>query len=536
MMMTESTEKTLILGLDGAAWRLLHPLMEAGELPNLQALTERGASGYLHSAIPPLSAPAWTNFQTGANAGKHSVFDFRVFDRAAREVWLVSSRDIQLPSLWQIATVHGCRVIAINVPVTYPPQPVNGIIIGGMLTPNEDRTLIYPSERFEEIFGRHPDYQVSPPTIAQRGTMGRRAFVDANIKVERQRYELALNLMTREPWDVFVLQNQCLDYIQHAYYHLLDRTAAEFDPAGYAEVVRFYQAMDENLGRLAEAAPPGTDIVVLSDHGFKLQHRLIHLAPWLRYEGYLVERIRPRQRLLQLARQIDVLKLRRHLAHLVLRDKETRFGAAATTALSRVEWTRSQAYVAIGSVFGCIYVNHDLVSDVEGVSEELTHRLLQMTDPKDGRRVVARVLRGRDIYHGPFAHNGADLIAEPAEDYTFGAPSLVAHKEPFTDIDFDLEIPGGHHPDGILLWTGRGIRRRKDISADLMDVAPTVLARMGLPVPDHMDGQVLQTPFETAPATRLEPWQPEDSEGSQGDYSASDEEILERRLGDLGYL
>ncbi len=528
-------KKVLILGLDGATWRLLHPLLEAGKLPNLRALVDAGVSGALRSAIPPLTAPAWTNFQTGANAGKHAIFDFRVFDRAARRLWLVSSGDIKLPTLWQIASAAGRRVVAVNVPLTYPPQPVNGVVVGGMLAQKEEHSLIYPPERFGEIMGRHPEYRISPPSVSQRGSMGRRAFVQANVQVERRRCELALDLMAREPWDLFMVQNQCLDYIQHAYYHLMDSTAAEFDPEGYADVIRFYRAMDENVGRLVDAAPPNTDVVVLSDHGFKLQHRLIHLAPWLRDEGYMVEEISPRQRLLQLLRRADVFKLRRHLAHWVLRDKKTRFGAAASTALGRIDWTHSRAFVAVGSVFGCVYVNHDAVNDVDGLLQELTHRLQALTDPATGRRVVYRVLLGRDVYHGPFAQNGPDLIAEPAEDYTFGAPSLVAHETPFTDIDFELEIPGGHHPDGILIWTGAGVRPERDTRADLMDVTPTALARMGLPVPEHVDGRVLDL-FDSSPAVVFQPWQPDGAESQGEGYSSEDEKVLRQRLADLGYL
>jgi predicted AlkP superfamily phosphohydrolase/phosphomutase len=514
----------------------LGPLLQEGELPHLAALTKGGASGTLRSSIPPLTAPAWSNFQTGANPGKHGVFDFRVFDRAERRLWLASARDLRLPTLWRVLSAAGRRVVALNVPLTYPPQPVNGVVIGGMLAQKEDHTLVYPPERYEEILGRHPDYRISPPLISQRGRMGRQAFVEANIKVEWRRCELALDLMSREPWDLFMVQNQCLDYIQHAYYHLMDTSAPEFDPVGYAEVLPFYRAMDENVGRLVEAAPPGTDVVVLSDHGFKLQHRLIHLAPWLRAEGYMVEKVRLRQRLLQLVRRADVFRLRRHLAHWVLRDKRTRFAAAAETALQRIDWARSRAFVAIGSVFGCVYLNRESFSDVEGLQEELRDRLAAMTDPLTGRRVVARVLLGKEVYRGPFAQNGPDLIAEPAEDYTFGAPSLVAHQTPFVDIDFGLEIPGGHHPKGILIWSGAGVQPRDDLGADLMDVAPTVLARMDVPVPDHVDGRVLADLFDPSPAVVLQPWEPGEV-GSGGDgFSEEDEEELRRRLAGLGYL
>jgi predicted AlkP superfamily phosphohydrolase/phosphomutase len=290
------------------------------------------------------------------------------------------------------------------------------------------------------------------------------------------------------------------------------------------------------VGRLVDAAPPGTDIVVLSDHGFKLQHRLIHLAAWLRAEGYLVEKINSRQRLLQQVRRADIFKLRRHLAHWVLRDKTARFGAAASTALSRVDWQRSQAYTAIGSVFGCVYVNHSLVSDASGLVDELSGRLVSLTDPLSGRRVVERVIGGHEVYHGPFAQNGPDLIVEPAEDYTFGAPSLVAHPTPFTGIDFDLGIPGGHHPEGIVVWIGEGAKGVQGVQANLMDIAPTVLARLGIAIPRHMDGQVLQSFFESTLEPDFRSWE-EDEAGSHDDaYSNADEEALRERLAGLGYL
>lgn len=534
--MTVENHRVLILGLDGATWCLINPLLEAGELPNLKSLVETGSSGTLRSTVPPLTAPAWATFQTGANPGKHGVFDFRIFDPRSRQIRLVNSRDLRLPTLWQLASAAGRRVIAINVPVTFPPQPVNGIVVGGMLAQKEDETLIYPSGKASEILGRHPDYHISPPVISQRKNMGRKPFVEANIQVERRRCELALDLMAREPWDLFMVQNQCLDYIQHAYYHFMDPAAVEYDPAGYQDVIRFYRAMDENVGRLLAAVPRETDVVVLSDHGFKLQHRLIHLTPWLKSQGYLAEELDLQQRALQLLRRADVLRLRRRLAHWVLRDKSARFGAAASNALGRINWEKTRAFTAIGSVFGCLFINRDLIPDTENFCRELTDQLLNLIDPKTGKRVVKAVMQREEVYHGPFAVNGPDLIAEPVEDYSFGAPSLIAHRTPFVDIDFSLEIPGGHHPDGIFIWSGAQVRPGHQLPANLMDIAPTVLAQVGVPVPRHMDGEVLSGIFQTSPRAEYQDWESQGKDLAGDGYSTEDEQALSQRLADLGYL
>jgi predicted AlkP superfamily phosphohydrolase/phosphomutase len=535
--MVQQNRKVLIIGLDGATWQVFKPLMEAGELPNISRLALSGASGTLTSVVPPLTAPAWTTFQTGANSGKHGVFDFRIFDRVRRKLWLVSSLDIKLPTLWEITSAADRRNVVINLPVTYPPKPINGVVIGGLLAQHEDKTLVYPSNRFFDIFKSHPNYKISPPRISQRGRMGRKLYIDANIRVEQERKDLALELMKQEEWDVFMIQNQCLDYIQHAYYHLLDSNSSMKDPEGFEDVLRFYRSMDENVGELARSAPSDTDIVVISDHGFKLQKRLIHIAPWLRAKGYMVEEIDLKQKAFQIMRQLDKFKLRRHFAHLILKDKEARFSAASATALKRIDWNKSRAYVAIGSVYGCIYVNLDNTNSRELLIDELKEQLLFIKDPNTGQDVVSRVWLGKDIYSGPYTENGPDIIAEPAPGYTFGAPSLIAHNEVFNDIDYELEVPGGHHSEGIIIWSGnKDIVPKSDFTANLVDIAPTILARISVDIPQHMDGRVLEDLFKPTPEYRITHWNPLDSGTTRVAYSEEEEKDLVQRLSDLGYL
>jgi predicted AlkP superfamily phosphohydrolase/phosphomutase len=534
--MTNTPHKVLILGLDGATWTILKPLMDKGKLPNITALVKSGASGILNSAIPPVTAPAWTNFQTGSNMGKHGIFDFRIFNRGKRQVWLSSSRDIKLPTLWQIASASDRRVIAINVPMTFPPQPVNGIIIGGMLARNEDKSLLYPSERFDEIFGKHPDYRISSPIVSRRGVMGRSAYVDANINVEHNRFNLARDLMKNEPWDIFMLQNQSLDYIQHSYFPLMDPESKGYDHKGYDDVTRFYQAMDENIGDLVESTPPDTDILVISDHGFKLQNRLIHLAPWLRNKGYLVEDISSSQRLLQFIRKYDVFKLRRHFAHWILRDKKTRFEKASVTSLNRIDWERSRAYTAIGSNFGCIYINQENVDDKDIFLDMITEELSELIDPQNGRRVVKCIYRSDELFQGPYTHNAPDLIAEPEKYYAFGAPAIVSHENIFTEVDYYLEMPGGHHPEGMFIWTGSDVKKGSDFRANLMDIAPTILARLQIPIPNHMDGHVLESFFKTPLSANSQEWDFDHDLYSEKFFFKQDEDHLSKRLSDLGYL
>ncbi len=502
-------------------------------MPNLAALVREGASGVLNSSVPPVTAPAWTTFHTGANPGKHGVYDFVTFNRHTRQFGLANTAAIKLPLLWEVASQAGQRVACINVPLTYPPRAVNGVMVGGMLAPRVDSSLLHPPDEFDAVFGAHPGYAIAPPILSERHAMGDTAFVQANITVERARTKLALDLLRREPWDLFMVQNQCLDIIQHAYMPHLDPASPLREEAIFETVLPFYKAMDENIGQLANAVPE-MGVLAISDHGFQWEKRMISLAPWLKQQGWLVEDITPRQRLMQLARRMDVFNLRRRLAHRVIGDRRNMFEGMGQAAGARINWARTQAFVAVGSIFGCVYVNRRAVPDPQSLLEELRAQLAALRDPQTGQQVVRQTWLGTELYHGEESVHAPDLILEPVDHYTFSAPAIVPHHTPFYDIDPKLGIPGGHHPEGVLVWRGPGIVPRTNVDAHLMDLAPTLLARAGVPVPDHMDGRVAQL-WEAHLEAERQPWAGAVA-GAAADYAADEEQSLRERLSDLGYL
>ena len=123
----------LVIGIDGGTFDLIRPWAEAGDLPNLARLMAEGVHGPLESTLPPVTAPAWSTFATGKNPGKHGVFDF-ILPMGGRYD-LVNATSIHAPTLWQIISEAGLKCGVMNVPVTYPPAPINGFVIGGMLSP-----------------------------------------------------------------------------------------------------------------------------------------------------------------------------------------------------------------------------------------------------------------------------------------------------------------------------------------------------------------------------------------------------------------
>ena len=146
-----------IIGLDGATWDLAEPFLAAGDMPTLAALRRAGAHGVLRSTIPPVTFPAWSSFMTGTNPGKHGIFDFTRRVPGTYEVAFVGSRDRRMPTMWKLLSDAGRRVAVIGVPTTYPPEPVNGIMVGGFDSPvatGIDGSFVHPRAFYDEMTRR----------------------------------------------------------------------------------------------------------------------------------------------------------------------------------------------------------------------------------------------------------------------------------------------------------------------------------------------------------------------------------------------
>jgi len=150
--------KVLVFGLDGCTFDLFDPWMKKGLLPNLKKIKELGVAGTLKSSFPPVTGPAWTSFMTAKNPGKHGIYEFLVRKTNSYEEMPVNAEYRNGQTLWEILSRQGCKVGVLNVPLTYPPQKVNGVLISGFMTPGGKRDFVYPPELLDEIeekFGKY---------------------------------------------------------------------------------------------------------------------------------------------------------------------------------------------------------------------------------------------------------------------------------------------------------------------------------------------------------------------------------------------
>src|SRR5258706_11253763 len=213
--------RTVIFGIDGLTFRVIHPLIERGELPNFQKVAQEGCEAILHSKFPPLTPPAWTSLSTGLKPARHGVFDFWTYDEQqekgqARKAHVLTRRRGE-KAIWNILSEYGKQVLVINVPATYPPEAVNGIMVSGYMTPGADMDFTYPATFKEELFRVVPEYIIDLGNIYERlkisGKVG--PLVDTILHMTEDRIKLIMYMLKEKPWDFCYLAFIGADRLQH---------------------------------------------------------------------------------------------------------------------------------------------------------------------------------------------------------------------------------------------------------------------------------------------------------------------------------
>lgn len=162
-----SRPRVVVIGIDGASWDYLEPLIASGRLPNLARLQRGGAWGRLRSVACHFTPPAWTTLFTGQPPARTGIYSFGRWDARAQAFRMVSARDVAVPAVWDVASAAGLRVASVGVPVTYPARAVNGVLVGGLETPKNHgpRLAFHPAAgRFPPRSPQLPSF--SPPVVA----------------------------------------------------------------------------------------------------------------------------------------------------------------------------------------------------------------------------------------------------------------------------------------------------------------------------------------------------------------------------------
>jgi predicted AlkP superfamily phosphohydrolase/phosphomutase len=458
---------------------------------------------------------------------------------------LVRLDRVRAPALWNAANAQGARVGLFNIPMTYPPPPVDGWAVSGMLTPEgggaTPEGFTHPAELGDLLSQAVGEYTIDIEVDYDRDWRST-AIVDRlsrNLALKRAALEY---LLERDgDLSILFLVMEAPDRVMHVHYKYLDPRCHHFDlPEARAireRVWAFFDEMDAVIEDVLGWAGPDAFVVTMSDHGFGPKDKTVNVNLALKQWGLLATSGAG-----SLAASSRVRKIARRVKGVLPKAIQQRAKAAAQAT---IDWSKTKAFSAPIPQQG-IYVNlagrepHGIVaeSDYEAVRDEVIERLHSLVDPDDGKPVVDRVYKREEVMEGPEAHRAADLFPV-CRAYSY---ELFDGLFSPTVLGDSRSLPRGfHHMDGIFGLAGQGIGARSNERASLYDIAPTALYLAGLKVP-KMDGRVLA---EFLPpqmvASRPPSTEPLElalaGEGAEASpYSADEEAAIEESLRNLGYL
>jgi predicted AlkP superfamily phosphohydrolase/phosphomutase len=504
--------RLLSLGLDGAAWDKVDRMIDDGVLPNLARLVETGTRAPLRTVAPPVTCPAWRCSTAGKNPGKVGVYWWLNLDRETGTLTAPDADSFDTADVWDYLSEAGHRCAVVNVPMTYPPTPVNGTMVSGFGAPFDleldDQPITHPPE-LQATLEREYDWQVGVDDVTATGG------VEAALDVMRSRFELLFDLLE----DGYDFVHLTLFYINVLQHHFGDGPETEHG----------WRLIDEYIGKL----PDDLTKIVYSDHGHSDIERTFVVNKYLLEEGYLrIERQTGDEvtggvySLLKRAgispRTAGAVARRVFPDALYERLVESGYPIPTFALADRVRWDDSDA-VALSQ--GPVYINRErLGDDYEQFRADLQAELGSVT--VDGESPLDSVARAEDVYRGPHLETAPDLMLTAADSWEiYGGitPSVVERQV--------TSWTSGNHPVGMVLFHGSDVEQGTLATQSILDVAPTVLRYLDCPVPTDVDGEAIEDPFGGAlpdPGERA-------PIGSTAGRQTEDED-LKRRLEDLGYL
>jgi predicted AlkP superfamily phosphohydrolase/phosphomutase len=436
-------KKVVVIGPDGTPLSLIQKLIEQGELPNFQRIFKDGSVRPMTSAIPSVSSVAWSSFMTGKNPGKHGIYGFLDRRPNTYDTYIPNAAVMRSETLWEILSRHGKRVVVMNVPVTYPPRQVNGILVGCFLSPKLEKAT-YPPQVADQLKNMGYRLDVDPWQARE----DRDKFVEDLYYTLDKREEAMAHFMATEEWDFFMLQIMETDRLHHFLWEEMETGDPKYAPA----FLKLYHKLDALLGRLYDRLGGDTTLIVMSDHGFTLMKKEVYINRWLEDHGWLSFTKQPPESLNDIHPESKAYSMDPGRIFVNLRGREPR-----------------------GSV--------DLGKEYEEVRKEIIDSLSGLSDPDSGEPMIEKVYRREEIYSGECYAQAPDLVAMPHRGYDLKGS---IKKDVLTDRGV---INGAHTYDDAMLYI-QGQDIQKDEAA-IVDVMPTILHLMGVPIPQDVDGAVL---------------------------------------------
>jgi predicted AlkP superfamily phosphohydrolase/phosphomutase len=477
--------RTVLIGLDGATFTVLDPLMRDGTMPFLAGLADDGVRAELLSTPNPLTPPAWTTLMTGRTPGNHGIFDFvRITPTAgAPQFAIATSRDVRCETVWSMASRQGRTVTALNFPLMFPPRPVAGYVIPGFLPWRHLRRYVHPASLYDALQTlpgfdasellldmdlERESLQVLPREQYER-------WVRLHLRREAQWAEIAVHLLTTDPSDLVAVLFDGVDKLQHLCWRFLDTSLFPARPTPWEQSIRdlclgYFRQLDAHIARIVALAGDDATIVVASDHGFGGTGEIFYVNSFLERRGDLfwAEGVEPDARGKQMTEG--------HRSPVVLFD-----------------WARTRAFALTAGSNG-IFIRRAQEAGGPGVPpgqyaayrDALVRDLRALTDD-EGRPIIADVLPRETAFAGTQMERAPDLTLVLRDR---GFVSVLRSERVLRPRP---EVVGTHRPEGVFLARGPGLRAGVRLEPlRIEDITPLLLYSLDLPIPEDLDGRLAE--------------------------------------------
>ncbi|RQG95371.1 alkaline phosphatase family protein [Natrarchaeobius chitinivorans] len=542
--------ETLLIGIDAGCLPIFEQLFEADCIPTIERLCADGAVAPLESQIPPWTPSAWPSIYTGVNPGQHGAIGFVGYD--GYDWHVTSNDDVEEHSLWTLLDRHDRSSVVVNAPVTHPPEEFDGAVIPGFLGP--ESPTCHPEGVLEDVRDAIGEYRVYPNYSRDDDSLTTDEKVTEYRRLIRMRGEAFRYLVDAYDPDFGFVQFQKTDTVFH-------------ELAGDERTVEtVYETTDEEIATIIEGCDPDR-IFLVSDHGMgRYDGYEFRINEFLRDEGFLetttggkgMPSWTPMRRRLREGEECDswepgavaraasvaarfgltASRVRAALERVGLADVAIAHapGGVSRTANEQVDFASSKAYVRARTELG-VRINLEgrepegvvPPDEYEKVREDLI-RSLQGVETPEGEPVFETVAPGEQYFHGDNADRTVDVVTIPN-----GFEHALTER--LDGNYFGSVEPWNHKLDGVFVAVGSDIDEDAGLErAHLFDVAPTVLAAMGVPYSDRMDGGVLPVVDPIEPMTYPPYAERGDHDAHEKHDDADVDDEVTGRLADLGYI
>ena len=483
-------KRVCVLGLDGATWSVLDPLIEEGYLPHLKALINIGQRASLRSTIPPVTAPAWASLATGLNPGRTGVWDF--FSPRGDARFVPANSDVfRGRAMWDYAAGQGHRCLVYNYPLLYPPYPVpNSVLVSGLLAPDDGR-IAYPSSIRGELDRIGDPYFIHVRVGNPRYLSHPREAFDDLMNALRMRVEAFKFMLDKARWDLVIAVFSETDWAQHFFWRDWDSShplhCPKTSPLRREWFKEFWQEVDRLIGILAERFAEDY-LMIVSDHGFGPQYGVFHLNQWLARQGWLVWKRPPLKRYIHaFGKQLTDFLERGGFSKVAGRVRSFRRAVKPEFA-EEIARARSQVFAGpYSAVTAGLHMVSPKTSE-ERFWQDLLGKLAVAANECAGEPLAFEIFRKEQEYEGKYMPFFPDRIILMDR----GKVALSYRRTSSSIYEARLFLPnhsGSHRLYGVILVAGEEGRLRED--GRVVDVAPAVCEWLHLEELPYFDGEGL---------------------------------------------